>query len=152
MQLTWDTQTPVAVAHTATDPVGTGVQGTEVHQLGTSGTGEARCAATAEPQGARALSVACSIIVTGAGGTRVHLLLTCSTLVTCKRSKAETRVGNCKTERGKHSTMPGRKEKLWQDGNAANTRNIINNSFSKSYYVQVYLLENIKQHFTQVKN
>lgn len=84
LQLTWDTQTPVAVAHTAADPVGTGVQGTEVHQLGACRAGEACCAATPKPQGARALGVACPIVVTGAGGTRVHLLLTCSTLVTCK--------------------------------------------------------------------
>lgn len=111
LQLTWDTQTPVAVAHTATDPVGAGVQGTEVHQLGTCGTGEARCAATAKPQGARALSVACSIIVTGAGGTRVHLLLACRTLVACKRGK--TRVVIVKQKGGNIlHTMPGSSGKM----------------------------------------
>lgn len=94
LQLTWDTQTPVAVAHAAADPMGAGVQGTEVHQLGTRGAGEARCAATAEPQRAGALGVACPVIVTGAGGTRVHLLLACSTLVACERGKTWTRVGN----------------------------------------------------------
>lgn len=84
MQLTWDTQTPVAVAHTAAHPVGAGVQGTEVHQLGTCRAGEACCAATAEPQGAGALCVARPVIVTGAGSTWVHLLLTCSALVSCR--------------------------------------------------------------------
>lgn len=97
--LTWDTQTPVAVANAAADPMGTGVQGTEVHELGTRRAGEACCAAAAKAQGARPLCIACSIIVTGAGGTGVHLLLTCSTLESCRSGKAETRVRICKTER-----------------------------------------------------
>lgn len=88
-QLTWDAQTPVAVAHAATDAVGTGVQGTEVHQLGACGACEACCAATAKPQGAGALSVARPVVVTGAGGARVHLLLTRCALVTCVRWDAE---------------------------------------------------------------
>lgn len=62
----------------------TWVQGTEVHQLGTSGASEASCTAAAKPQGAWALGVTCPIIVTGAAGTWVHLLLTCSTLVACE--------------------------------------------------------------------
>lgn len=84
VQLTWYAQTPVTVAHTAADPVGTGVQGTEVHQLAACGASEACCAATAKSQGTRALCIACTVVMTGAGGTRVHLLLTCSTLVTCE--------------------------------------------------------------------
>lgn len=85
VQLTWDTQTPVAVAHAAAHPMGTGIQGTEVHQLGTCRAGEACGAATAKTQGAGTLCVARPVIVTGAGGTRIHLLLTCSTLESCKR-------------------------------------------------------------------
>lgn len=77
----WHAKTPVAVSHAAADPVSAGVQGTEVHQLGAGGSCEPCCAATSKPQGAGALGVACPVIVTGAGGTRVHLLLTCSTLV-----------------------------------------------------------------------
>lgn len=96
-QLTWDTQTPVAVSYAATDPMGAGVQGTEVHQLGACRAGEACCAATAEPQGAGALGIACPIIVTGAGGARVHLLLAGSTLVACERGKAQMMVGNSRT-------------------------------------------------------
>lgn len=99
LRLTWDTQTPVAVANAAADPMGAGVQGAEVHELGTRRAGEACCAAAAKAQGPRPLCIACSIIVTGAGGAGVHLLLTCSTLVSCKSRKAETRVRICKTER-----------------------------------------------------
>lgn len=88
-KLTWHAKTPVAVSHAAADPVSAGVQGTEVHQLGAGGSCEPCCAATSKPQGAGALGVACPVIVTGAGGTRVHLLLTCSTLVTCERAERE---------------------------------------------------------------
>lgn len=63
--LTWDTQAPVVVAHTAAHSVGAGVQGTEVGQLSTGRAGEACWAATAKPQGTR---VACAVIVTGVGG------------------------------------------------------------------------------------
>lgn len=69
--------------------MGAGVQGTEVHQLGTRGAGETCCAGAAEPQGAGALGVACPVIVTGAGGARIHLLLTCSTLVSCSSCEGE---------------------------------------------------------------
>lgn len=82
VQLTWDTQAPVAVAHAAAHSVGAGVEGAEVHQLSARGAGEARRAATAEAQGSRALRVACGIIVTGVGGTWVHFVLTCSRLIT----------------------------------------------------------------------
>ena len=85
--LTWDAQTPVAVAHAAADPVGTWVQGAEIHQLGARGAGEARRAAAAEPQGAGTLSVARPVIMTGSGGTGVHLLLTGSSLVACRRER-----------------------------------------------------------------
>lgn len=88
-KLTWDTKAPVTVSHAAAHPMSAGVQGTEVHQLGTSGPCEARCAATSKPQGAGALGVARPVIVTGAGGARVHLLLTCGTLVTCDRGVTE---------------------------------------------------------------
>lgn len=65
--------------------MGAGVQGAEVHQLGARGAGEARCAAAAEAQGAGALGVAGPVVVTGAGGARVDLLLTRSALVACER-------------------------------------------------------------------
>lgn len=83
-RLTWDTQTPVAVAHAATHSVGTRVQRTKVHQLGTSGAGEAGGAAAAEAQRVGTLSVARPVVVTGAGGARVHLLLACGPLVPCR--------------------------------------------------------------------
>lgn len=98
-QLTWDTQTSVAVPHAAAHTMGAGVQGTEVHQLGTSRTGEACCAATAKPKGSRALGIACPVIVTGTGRTGVDLLLTCCTLVACERSSVVTRDGNDRTLR-----------------------------------------------------
>lgn len=78
----WDTEAPVAVAHTATDPMSAGVEGTEVHQLSTNGAREASRAAAAEAQGPGALRVARPIVVTWAGGTWVHLLLTCGPLET----------------------------------------------------------------------
>lgn len=77
--LTWDTQTPVVVTHTAAHSVGTGVQGTEVDQLSTGRASESCWAATAKPQGTR---VTCGVIVTGVGGTLVHFLLTCNRLIT----------------------------------------------------------------------
>lgn len=80
--LTWNTEAPVAVAHAAAHPVGAGVQGAEVDQLTTCGAREARCAATAKPQGAGALGVAGAIVMAGTGGTRVHLLLTGGALIT----------------------------------------------------------------------
>lgn len=84
-RLTWNTQTPVAVAHAATHAVGARVQGTEVHQLGARGAGEAGSAAAAEAQGPGALSVARAVVVTGARGARVHLLLAGSALVAWTR-------------------------------------------------------------------
>lgn len=77
----WDTQTPVAVAHAAADTVSTGVKGAEVHQLGARGASETGRAAAAKSQGPGALRVARPVVVTGAGGTWVHLLLTCRPLV-----------------------------------------------------------------------
>lgn len=71
--LTWDTQAPVVVAHTAAHSVGTGVQGTEVDQLSTGRASEACWAATTKAQGT---SVARAVIVTRVGGTLVHYLLT----------------------------------------------------------------------------
>lgn len=81
-ELTWDTQAPVVIAHTATHPVGTRVEGTEIHQLSTRRASEACWAATAKAPGTRTLWVARGIIVTGLGGARVHFLLTCSRLIT----------------------------------------------------------------------
>lgn len=80
--LTWDAQAPVVIGHTATHSVGTRVQGTEIHQLSTGGASEACWAATAKRHGTRTLRVARGIIVTGVGGAWVHLLLTCSRLIT----------------------------------------------------------------------
>lgn len=77
--LTRDTQAPVVVAHTAAHSMGTGVQGAEVDQLSTGRASEACWTTTAKPQGTR---VACGVIVTGAGGTWVYNLLTCSRLIT----------------------------------------------------------------------
>lgn len=147
MPLTWDAQTPVAVAHAAADPVSAGVQGTEVHQLGTCRAGEACCAAAAEPQGAGALGVARPVIVTGAGGTRVHLLLACSTLVACKRGEAETRVGNGWTERERERKSWDKHQNyfciynllLCKKTEAARTLNVIYNHFSKCHHVQMSL-------------
>lgn len=80
--LTWDAQAPVVIAHAAAHSVGARVQGTEIHQLSARRASEARRAAAAEAQGPGALSVARGVIVTGVGGTWVHLLLTCSRPIT----------------------------------------------------------------------
>lgn len=65
-RLTWDTQTPVAVAHAATHAVRAGVEGAEVDQLGAGGAGEAGGAAAAEAQRPGALGVARPVVVAGA--------------------------------------------------------------------------------------
>lgn len=76
----WDAETPVAGANTAADPVGTGVEGTEVDQLGAGGASEAGGAAAAEAE-AGTLGVAAPVVVTGAGGTGVDSLLTRAALI-----------------------------------------------------------------------
>lgn len=91
VELTWDTQAPVVVAHTATHSVGTRVQGAEIHQLSTGRAGEACWAATAKAPGTRTLRVARGVIVTGVGGARVHFLLTCSRLITWENHKEHQR-------------------------------------------------------------
>lgn len=112
-QLTWDTQTSVAVSHAAAHSMGAGVQGTEVHQLGTSRTSEACCAATAKPKRSGSLRIACAIIVTGTGRTGVDLLLTCCTLVACERGSAETRDRSDRTVRKlPQNTAPRKIRKL----------------------------------------
>lgn len=65
--------------------MGARVQGAEVHQLGARGAGEAGRAAAAEAQGPGALSVARPVVVTGARGARVHLLLAGGALVSWSR-------------------------------------------------------------------
>ena len=78
--LTWDTQAPVAGAHAATDPVGAGVEGTEVHQLSAGWAREACSTAAAEAQ-AGALRRARAVVVARAGRTGVHTLLTHAALI-----------------------------------------------------------------------
>lgn len=78
----WDAEAPVAVAHTAADPMSTRIESAEVHELSTGGTGEAGGAAAAKAQWPRALGVTRPIVVAWTGCTRVHLLLTCGALET----------------------------------------------------------------------
>ena len=60
--------------------MGTGVEGTEVHQLGTGWAGEAGSTAAAKVQ-AGTLGEAAPVVVAGAGGTWVHPLFTHTALI-----------------------------------------------------------------------
>ena len=68
--------------------MGTGVEGTEVHQLGAGGASKTCCTATAKAHGTRALGIAGTVVMARTGGTWVHLLLTRGALVAYR---AETR-------------------------------------------------------------
>lgn len=78
--LTWNAQAPITSADAAADAVSAWVEGAEVHQLGTGGSGVARRTGAAVAQ-TRALWGAAAVIMAGAGSTGIHPLLTRGALI-----------------------------------------------------------------------